>query len=265
MIEAPAGQALGAFLGHQLRKASVFPSEHGKLRDFIRNDVPEVCEAGMHGLDVLFKLQTPKTASSLGSGIVCLEVASGIDDPAVWRTFSSPSGLYRLFGNADGRLLVVGPRDLIPTSPWRHIPSCSIANHNTIATSWISQLSEHGDYLRGALLSGCGPTSQFLVAVREKDLAGEWNQFRTTRIRELFESALRDLGIPPDAKRADSVKTVLEAPTILKPEVSDLQHREPNKWRTIILEAVQRMNDDELRKLLIPAGYIADIMDQTRG
>lgn len=261
LISAPHSGVLGAYLGEQLKKAGIHASEHGKLREFIRINVPEVCEAGMHGLDVLFRLISVQSGKSVDS-IAGPEKGLGIDDPAVWRTFSSPGGLYRLFGHQDGHLLVVSPRELPPGLPWLHIPPCSESNHHSIATSWVSGLGEPSEFLRGALMSGSGPSSAFLVAVREKGLASEWSQFRIAKIREFFESSLREKTIPLNAKLTSTAKPKAEITVKSLPQSAVSLPLDPSRFREVILAAVQRMSDDELRKLPIPAGYIVDSLEK---
>ena len=126
-----------------------------------------------------------------------------------------------------------------------------------MAKSWVEQLEELGDFLRGALLGGCGPSSSFLEAVRQKGLASEWNKFRTDRIRNLFDVALTAKTIPLSAKRALVVGTAGAPPKTMH-QPSAAQQTESIRFREIILAAVHKMSDEELRKLAIPVGYIAD-------
>lgn len=207
--------------------------------------------------DVLFKLKSLNSEGLEEAPTGEQTSLAGIEDPGIWRTFSSPGNFYRLFGHEDGHLLVVGPRDLAPGVPWRHIPSCSENDHHSIATAWVDQLNEHGDFLRGALLSGCGTSSAFLEAVRQKGLASEWNQFRIAAIRNSFDAALAAKAIPLTAKRTHSARTADDPPKTMR-ELSAAQPSESNRFREIILAAIKRMSDEELRKLLIPAGYMAD-------
>ena len=111
-------------------------------------------------------------------------------------------------------------------------------------------------------MSGSGPSSAFLVAVREKGLASEWSQFRIAKIREFFESSLREKTIPLNAKLTSTAKPKAEITVKSLPQSAVSLPLDPSRFREVILAAVQRMSDDELRKLPIPAGYIVDSLEK---
>src|ERR1022692_4107444 len=118
------------------------------LRDFIRRLVPEVVPIGRRGMDYVYALAGegnapvssiwPKSPSNAGQSA----------EVSIWKTFASPSGVFKLLANKDtGRLCVCPPGAAYPDGFSVEVPPLPAEKHIEIATDYIATLSFEGSPL----------------------------------------------------------------------------------------------------------------------
>src|SRR5258706_10577192 len=81
------------------------PLEYGcrNLRDFIRQHASPVFEVGRSGADVVYGVTVERQSGMLAQSIIASanRWQSRAAKTSVWKTFVSPNGNYRLFGNPE--------------------------------------------------------------------------------------------------------------------------------------------------------------------
>jgi hypothetical protein len=258
IIDAAANkQVLGTKLASLLSARTNFTSSvHGKLREFVDKNTPDVVRIAPSGKDWIYGRK--------GVQSKVLPAATFRLSEPVWKTYASPSSPYTLFANkSTGELCVIPPRGTPLVEPWVRIPACPPDVHLEIAKAWVAGLaSDHKRLmLEGVLESGSGPQSAFYQSVVTLKLIPEWQVFRRTRISEHFESILRGSGVP-------LIAPILPTPPASIPKLEPQQSASSlpasevaeSRLREVVLAAVRRMADTELRALPIPVGYVFDIL-----
>ena len=277
---------LGTQLGLQLKEFGFSRESHGSLRDFINRYAPSVQVVGRSGADYYYALGSdigdqdpssnagttehafhkPQTESAVAPLALDFHSSSSSIkiDPAVWKTFVSPQGHYRLYGNRASRhVAVTGPEQAELQYPWEFIPPCSVEEHLRIAADFVSAISDlaQREKLTQALATGSGPNSGFYQAVLALGLGSAWTKFRHRRLLEQLEHVFvrRGMAFPPTLDRA-----LLNEYRLSAPSTSSRPGRMPSPTSTkdVVIAAVQRMADSDLRELKLPIGIVLDLLSQ---
>ena len=270
--QSPTKTLLGSSLTPLLRLSfpGFKPVDYGSanLRHFVRTNVLTVREVRLQGVDIVYGLlSTPKTTDVPHS--IDEENSSSKTKPRppfidsrVWKTFTSPSERYQLFGNQlSGELRVVEQGKLRLDPPWIRIPSCSPDEHLGIAKEFISILKD--DEQKNSLLSTLnkpGWWNIFLFTAQSLGLATRWNEHRNRRLHEHFSNAIQNKGITLSKQRERSGISSPSESTSGTLSRADRAHIDGSSesLRSIVIGAINRMSLSELRSLNIPLGHIID-------
>lgn len=274
----PTHSVRGAELAVLLKDACGYSSAvHGKLRELVDTHVPLVVRRHVAGagMDWIYTLKSALPAVSDDPTATppaqpIYEAKSSHQghgfwkvDPKVWKTFVSPTGLFKLFGNHETGQFVVLPQEAAPPEgPWKHIPSCTVDDHLNTANKWFKTVSDPRvrSLLETAIKTGTGPDSIFYETVKKFELTLEWNKFRSKRLLVLLDAHLVELGIPK-RDSAVSIPSVGHATETARQRVEDGSTQHPQRALDIALAAVRRMTDAEIRNLSIPLGHVLDVLN----
>ena len=242
------------------------PSDYGctNLRDFIRRLVPEVVPSGRRGMDYVYAFgregDVPVSPTS--------EKAPGDIPPStelsVWKTFSNPNGVFKLYANKeDGRLCVCPPRATPPDGFSVEVPPLSAEKHIEIAKDYIVSLSDEAqrDRLRQFL-----DKPQWWVplyhAIQKENLAADWNVVRRKRIVMELRDALTAAGVPVgglEAQLVDRIRTTPK-PVAVARQLRGAVRSDLN-LRAIAATIIQNMSLAELRELRVSLGDVFDALE----
>jgi hypothetical protein len=270
---APAKTLPGSVLAVLVKQAypRFQPCEYGciKLRDFIKRHVPRVIETGRSGADIVYgmRVQTsdsgpgpdaeqsrsPASHEGIGENLPTLETS-------IWKTFTSPSGIFRLFGNTQtGELAVVGPNTLAPGAPWVQVPSCSSVALLQMAKDFIDTVTDDlQKQVLSRVLNSPAWWRAFLPAAIQLGLGRAWSSFRRRRILSEFSSILTRLGVPYKLASQRPSAAVLPKTRFTPSFASPSNPSSEALIRRLALGAVQKMSVVELRALNLPLGYVLD-------
>jgi hypothetical protein len=235
------------------------------LRDFIRRLVPEVVPIGRRGMDYVYALAGegnapvssiwPKSPSNAGQSA----------EVSIWKTFASPSGVFKLLANKDtGRLCVCPPGAAYPDGFSVEVPPLPAEKHIEIATDYIATLSDEGQKERlRQYLDKPQWWMPFYQAIQKENLAADWNAARRKRIVAELRSALTAAGVPVgglEAQLTDRIVTPLKRSEIARQLPGTV--RSSLNLRTIATAIVQNMSITELRELRVSLGDVFDALER---
>lgn len=237
------------------------------LREFIARYATRITRVGLAGMDNVYGF----VGSSTGNGLEpqsprpATGGAVGGLEPEVLRSFSSPNSPLKLYVHPEtNECLLIPAVQPAPGEAWREIPSCSVADHSSIAKEFLATLSDElvRQELESLIESGTGPQSQFFVQVKEKGLATLWLTFRREALSKRLREALRNVGVEHPVSRP----TIKPAPTTrsaggFRPLPQTGRLSEAN-LRAVAVASIQSMSIDELRRLRLPLGVVFDAMNR---
>jgi len=237
------------------------PSDYGsvKFSDFLRAHISTVRPVGRAGLDNVYGIVTdiavPQT--SIDSSLS--------DDMVIWKTFTSPSSAYQLFGNPEsGELIVLKPGVEKPQSPWLQIPLSTPAQHLEIAKTFIStRAPEHSDTLT-PILSRSQWWIEFYENIKNLALAAKWTTFRRDHLLQLFQHSLKDHNISARAINfswQNTHKSVRPSDLKVTATSQPVSGHSTDRLRRIALKLVGRMSSSEIRNLQVRLGDVLDALD----
>ena len=239
----PCNRILGARLSVLLRERWKFkPADYGCLnqREFIRRYCVDVTEVDRAGADYVFGRVGGKSVASAAHAL------EGVSSSA-WKTFTSPNPAFALWVDPT-RSLYVRPKDATPPAGWATITSLTAEQLRSIAEHYLRQevsLSEDTSLLGLLGLPNWWPV--FTDALAKRGLKSRWLEFRSLRIADALNQAVADA--IPDPWRDDARARTQSNPG---PPATH------SSLRRIVLDAVSRMTDSELRNLSLPVGYVVD-------
>jgi len=244
------------------------------LRDFLRRYVKDVFESGRSGSDILYSvLRFPTVGETFAreqefEAITRTPVprtSSAIDRP-VWKTFVSPAGKFRAYGNREtGDLKITLGSDPIPEGSWVQIPPCSPATHLQIAKNFVAGLVEGSVKTElGKILCLNSWWEPFFVTTRSLGIQKQWASFRRQNLHVEFRKSLQDLGIPfatNPARSSPPPPSTDQLPNITGPARAD----DEAFARQIAIEIIQRLPLSDLREVWLPLGTFVDELRKRRG
>ena len=267
----PTKTLLGSSLTPLLRVSfpEFTPLNYGStnLRHFVRTNVSSVCEVRRQGVDIVYGLKSTVNTTS-APNLVEEESSSkankplrGIIESRLWKTFTSPSERYQLFGNQlSGELRVVEQGELRPDPPWTRIPSCSPEEHRRIAEDFISSLEEEHKNSLLSTLNRPGWWNIFLFTAQRLGLATRWQEHRQRRLYEQFFNTIQNEGVPVLKQTGRSaLSSPTEGTSSTAPRANRVHiYGSSESLRRIVIGAIKRMSLSELRSLNIPLGHVID-------
>ncbi|HEY1946021.1 MAG TPA: hypothetical protein VGG97_03380 [Bryobacteraceae bacterium] len=231
------------------------------LREFIRKYVPAAREESRAGMDVVYALvddHVPEVKDRIDDGIESKNLARIaqshlLNNPQLWKIFSNPSSPWKLFVEPKtGTIRGTDPSGMTDAS-WIQIPSCSAETLLQIARDFVDLAPEA---LRPALTASLTEKRwwlPFFEVLRNVGQKTSWVSFRRERISTEFLRLVSQV-VERDAVSVNVI------------ELEKLSASSPNNamLRKLVLDAVARMSDAELRSLNIPLGYVVDFVSSIR-
>lgn len=259
------GAKLGAYVNAE------YPGLHlratyGGLKKFVERFCNgEVVVTGKYGKDDIYQ-----HASAVGSEIPTAPPAPQRGDSA-WRAFTSPSCEARLTLSAEtGSMRVMtGGEELQPAE--REIPKITTEEHRGIAREFLPQIEEEERPLFQEVLLRDDFWDIWFEMTRThskgKYLKG-WLAFRFEELCRLFLERLKVLELPEDMwqpllqtlkSSKSGTKRLERRPISYVPEVAG--HRRAHvTLRAAIIGAAEALSEEELRRVWLPAGVLADAL-----
>jgi hypothetical protein len=272
--DAPEQRLQGAVLGNRFRSKTGRPlKDYGykTLSDFVKENMLEKVSVEHGGVDLIFQLTEAGASSPRGETDV-QPSDQGASATNLFRLWKSPRSRYKLaVRKSDGTA-----RELSPTAAPNDneivlaLPSAE--QHMEIARRFLSEHvpEEH----REEFASKIDPQNAFwwkdwdkLFRERLPDAWGTWLDFRTSRLLNILDDALKEAGLSEDA-RARALRMVREsrgsgrAP--LTSKAGDSARAPGRTFRQLVVSAIDRMSDEDLRRLWLPAGVLYDIFRANR-
>jgi hypothetical protein len=266
--EAPEQKILGAKLGGLLRTAcptfspSQFQSRN--LRQFIRTYVPGIVEKGKSGPDYVYALSSSGEPYSSITDL-SLVVNRAPQTTFEWKAFSNPSYPFVLTVNRLTGEFQTETQEAVPTEPWAILPKPSSDDHLQIARDFVQTLSEHTRTTLTETLAHPLWFRSFTAASRTSGVGSDWSSFRTSRLREMFDKAIEELGIPAVVKSGptSSIPPRRGASRIMHNRRADVPS--PSRemaLRRLVQLVVAEMPISDLRNLVLPIGRVIDHIDE---
>lgn len=270
------GEVMGSALGSKLR--SKFPNidlkECGGLKRFIENNCKDevVTVRSPSRLDVYVHVSHIPLGVTLESQRD-LRQTSQEQSESIWRVFSNPNlTLEVLVNSKTGHPTISSDGESIPES-FIKIDKISREEYRDMAWRFLPVVNESRQAeLREALdLEDFWPRWANLVNKNRADGTFErWREWRKEHIIQLFENRLKSANLPEQIieKASTAFKESQErAPRTkqLKPtgrgEVTK-HNTSVYSLRDIIHSAIDRMSEDELRRIWLPVGIVVDIISK---
>lgn len=230
------------------------------LRDFIRENIPEVSEVGKAGMDVIYGLRAQQTEMFPAPTVEppsdrrTSPLGQLLTNPRIWKTFASPQTLFRLYLLPSGLIRILRPDEAAdPSLP--EIKPISAEALRRMASDFISTLQQSQQDILIKALDAQKWWLPFFELVSTLGLRTRWISYRRQRIAEEFEKALSQAiaSVPP--MPIPSVK-----PEEPGPSLNERTKLPDSLLRRIASSVVERMTDSELRALNVPLGYIIDAL-----
>ena len=237
------------------------------LRDFLRRYAKDVFEAGRSGQDIVYSvLRLPSVAQNSArdqevaviSHPPALRPSAAIDRP-VWKTFVSPAGKFRAYGNRDtGDLRITHAAEQPLGGPWVEIPSCPPDIHLQIAKDFVGGLTEGATKTElGKILGLNAWWEPFFVTTRSLGIQKQWASFRRRALHIEFRRALDKIGVP-FATNPGRVPPPTTTPGTLQDGTNLAPPADDALLRQIATEIIQKLPLSDLREVWLPLGRVLD-------
>ena len=239
------------------------------LRDFITKFVPSVVVVGQAGADLIYGPAARQAFQLLPSQP---ESGGAVNESAeldysTWRTFTSPRGVYKLFGHpSTGELKVAGSGEPAPGPPWKEVPPCPAHRHLEIAREFVGSLSDtsHRDLLTRTFSQEQRWYPLYMSNIQQLGLALRWSDFRRRKLFDEMRGCFERLGIPFKFARPPSTSRSY-ATLNRRHEATARVAREGSpeeQLRRVAVEVVQGMSLAELRNLTVRLGSVVDALNR---
>lgn len=279
-IEKLGGTVLGSQLAQRLRSKhpELSFADHGGLSGLIRQACPDtVSAAGRHGQDVVWS--TRANAQRPLSALVPAgsQPTVGTHHASLWQAFTHPAADLQLVVRSDqGRLEVLQPGDSVPEGAVV-VPKASQPDHRRVAEAFLAQVSPDDQESFKECLASEDYWSCWARETRTKG-GGKyyrlWLRFRSERLKALLRERLTELHLSVES--VDRCITQLTQERVLKrPHVPACglaggrmldqggqlrSSRTSSHLRDAIIEAVGSLSEEDLRRIWLPVGVVADAL-----
>lgn len=249
---------LGSQVGFVVKQVdpSFQPANFGltKLSEFIAEHIPQVRPVGTSGLDIVYGL----------AGWPSVQDAS-LDtwmDP--WRVWTSPNSRQIVAVDRQSlRARVSTPAAVSPSEIAVHPAPAS--THLAIAKAFLATDEVAAAPLLGQLSDALNarPDSWWRAwqdELRGTELQSAWLAFRHEKLREALVEALVSAGMPGEDAFA-VIRMLRQRPTkARRASAQALSGLRNSDIATLVHQVVDRMTDDDLRRLSLPLGLVLDAM-----
>ncbi len=255
-----AGQKiLGAKLGASVaERFPEFQQQFGKLRPFIQKFCGGAVKiVGHQGNDDFY---APASAPE-----AAIDAARIAEEPeSAWRAFTTPGTLSNLCVNTESgeiRVRRSGEPELLP--PWTDVQTVTPDEHRRIASEFLPQIDEQDRQTFQHLIQLPDFWQQWFTQTRAFEggkYSKGWLLFRFNKLCELFLQRLKSLGVGEVVAVASLERLKeLKSESRKARETSSIGSPDSAIWlRTIARAALETMSEEELRRLWLPLGLVAD-------
>ncbi len=265
----------GAKLADRLRQGmrGFAPADYGarNIKEFIESNVPEISVVGRAGADVIYALRTNREPSETPAvGRQQLPVGA-MPQLSLWTVWATPTTSYAIDIDAEGCALVVRPSEVTH----QRLNSLAAERHRQIAESFLDKF---GTTLEPEQLSRLSAAAQlplnhwwsaWIKALNWASATNEtWLRFRMEYLQISLDEDLSTLELSPEA-RLRAGRSIRES---RRPrQTFNVNNRigdrlsVPNRSRLlqIVLEAVNTLDEADLRQIKLPVGIVFDIMSNS--
>lgn len=266
----------GANLGMAVKRAvpSANMKEYGGLRRFIEQFCPDkLHRVRKHGLDDVYASTagTPPPQETQASSAL-----------AAWQALTNPTSTFSAFVNTDEGTLKVLPDRETPPSGLVQVPKITAEEHRGIAQAFLSKLDPADRAAFEEVLKTDNYWQRWVRHTNTFDRGkyrGEWIAFRRDQIIALLKTKLVALGLSgplaesalqaardskgPNPLAARSPAFTRHAGRLRGLPLANRRLREDDLKR-LAHQAIDRMGEDEVRKLRIPLGAVIDALRTRR-
>ena len=234
-----------------------------------------ICQAGFRGQDILFEISGRKSSQS--------ESLRLMTDPRLWKTFASFRSEFQISLDDDTKMVVERKGDSL-TPPAKVIRSVERSELDAIQQQFRESLEDDDLTRLDAVVDGATNYGTWIKRLTELggDLARQWSSFRISRMKELFEARLQDIGVI-ESERELLISQLGESQTSgylqrrsnlrkqriaaeMRPQRSisesdadgSLEKSSVELARQIAKAAIDEMNYSALRELKVPLGAVLD-------
>lgn len=245
-----AGRIKGADLARELRRRvpSWKPGDFAvaNLREFVGRFVKSVHVSGRSGMDLWYEPLAEQGA---------LREATGLD---FWRIWASPKSPYALaLTEREGNVKPI-TRDSSPAPGVFILEPSSTECHLQIARDFLRDNEVDSPTLTNAI-DAVSPHwwQRWYSEIKKVGLASSWNEYRREKLEAELKKAISAIALSEGAAM-NAIRQIVtdswgkEAEKNSKDRSSDL--------RRAVIQAIERMSEEELRELRLPVGLVADAM-----
>ncbi len=266
---------LGAFLGGYIKRILPdvnFKYQFGGLRRFLELYAPELVRwRGRRGLDDVYEIFTGGNDSDIASLDPWQEIQP---EPLLefWTLASNPS-VPGCFGyiSSTGKLYF-GTDHPKPKDDMRIFQKLSVGDYKSIGKEFLETNRLTNDSELAAILTQEHFNTLWVLALKRGGLLRQWEIFRMNEVIRIFEERLVGVGVDPQkAEYWGSILKSSRAIRINKEKSEFTEHAKLPRSVASSMEsierqtarlAVERMSDDELRKINIPLHVVIELLPE---
>lgn len=270
-LVAAAGQVPGSRLSAALkeRASGWAPADFGvrSLREFVAVHVPGVRVVGRSGMDVLYGLAgsepTPSPSLNVDQTLY--------SEPDFWRIWVSPNSPFALVVNRSGDEITAVRRG-DSSAPAGHVfldpPGIDV--HRSVASDFLETTEDDLKTRLAAALekSTDGWWQAWLRELRGSAHLGNWNMFRRSAFEDRLRERLRaaELGNREIEHVITAIRDRHLAVALRRRRTSPAVQAvgDVDVLRRVVIDAVQRMSNTELRDLRLPIGIVLDVLASSK-
>lgn len=246
------GQIAGARLGQSLRNVlpDWNPERFGvnSLRAFIAAYVKNVVICGRAGFDVVYTLATAienKKAETV----------------LYWKTWVSPYSNYKLIADQASGEITLSPRAQVVPSTHLVIESTSVEDHKEIARSFLTAQHLMSNIELAALIESQSRNwwATWDAKLRKLEKSAEWLPFRQSALEEKLSEKISACGAREELRKPIYETIVGSMPGA---GIAPTQKTDLDALRSIVIEAIKKMDEAQIRNLPIPIGLIVHTIEK---
>lgn len=262
---APEQRLLGAMLGNQVRTLIGRTAKDlgfANLGDFVRQNLETEVRVTHGEKDLVFQLEPAGGAAvrppALGSDAQTPTIQP--DLRKIWKNPSSPLTLRVRVADGEVRAL---SQDVPCAEGEVALQSPTADLHKNLGREFLQErMSEEERVPFEEKIASSGPWWQEwdkLFRAPGPDLRIDWLRFREKRLMEALEAALREKGLTEGAFR-HALDVIHRSRIVPRKSESMPPSGGRESLRAALISTLQAMSEDELRRVWVPAGLLADAL-----
>jgi hypothetical protein len=262
------GAPLGALVHHEFPDFNL-RKEFGGLRPFVQQHCAAAIEVqrGAHkGQDDIY---VSKAAPPL-PGVGTLPLTRAATDTA-WRVFTIPGLFAKLYANPESGAIQVDSAEGM-SAPWIEVPNVTLEEHLHIAKDFLDTTIDEADREKFASFLNEGNVATEWARQMRFFESGKyqrsWVAYRYERLLALFTDRLKTLAFPEDRAALALENLRRTKPSKIRPfkalTVSSPPSFDRSDLRSVISNALADLSEDDLRRVWLPIGPVADALRRSR-